>query len=510
MESKLLFKGSEWDVDTIQRTWDAVEKVASKYSLTYYPPQIEIITAEHMLNNYSTHALPVMWNHWSFGKSFINNQKSYREGKSGLAFEVVINSNPSVCYIMENNTATMQALVMAHAAIGHSHVFKNNYMFKDHTNAELIIPYLVEAKRFIAACEAKYGEKQVEVILDAANSLSYNSIDKTTGKKERTDLSIAAMIARREEIYEETYDAVLETLLPQKRLGTQSVQKYFKTLINEENLLKFIENNSPILNDDYRRILSIVRNVAQYFYPQMCTKVLHEGAASFWHYTLMNDLYEEGYVDESSMLEFVHMHSSVIYQPDLLTVDRLGRVQRNPYYNGINPYALGFAIFSDIRRMCENPDEEDKLYFPSLVNTDWLVAVKDAVENYRDDSFIMQFLSPKVARKFNLFSTKDMPDSEAVEENIDVRYHTGVKVRALDTEDGFYKVRRALSEQNNLTNLLPQIEVEQYARTRNETKLAHYMTNGQELHTGTSKKVINNFIALMGGTVEISTKERMK
>ncbi len=80
-----------------------------------------------MLDAYASTGMPLFYRHWSFGKQFVRNETLYRKGWQGLAYEIVINSNPCVVYLLEENTATMQTLVLAHAAFGHNHFFKNNY-----------------------------------------------------------------------------------------------------------------------------------------------------------------------------------------------------------------------------------------------------------------------------------------------------------------------------------------------------------------------------------------------
>lgn len=83
----------------------------------------------------------------------------------------------------------------------------------------------------------------------------------------------------------------------------------------QENLLYFMEKNAPLLEPWQREILRIVRKVSQYFYPQKQTQVMNEGWATFWHYTILNHLYDEGKVTERFMLEFLHSHTNVVFQP---------------------------------------------------------------------------------------------------------------------------------------------------------------------------------------------------
>src|SRR5881392_603899 len=167
---QLLFDGADWDFRTLQRICNACEQVArDELGLDVYPNQIEVITAEQMLDAYSSIGMPLFYKHWSFGKHFARNEALYRAGMQGLAYEIVINSNPCISYIMEENTATMQTLVIAHPASGHNHFFKNNYLFKQWTDANGILDYLEFAKGYLASCEEQYGEEAVEKLLDAAH-----------------------------------------------------------------------------------------------------------------------------------------------------------------------------------------------------------------------------------------------------------------------------------------------------------------------------------------------------
>ncbi len=165
----------------------------------------------------------------------------------------------------------------------------------------------------------------------------------------------------------------------------------------EENILYFVEKHSPRLAPWQRELVRIVRKLAQYFYPQTQTKVMNEGWATFWHYTLLNRLYEKKIVDDAFMIEFLHNHTNVVTQRGF---DQQG-------YHGINPYALGFAMMQDIRRICEHPTEEDVAWFPELARTDWRKSLDFAMRNFKDESFIAQYLSPRLIREFRLFVVAD-------------------------------------------------------------------------------------------------------
>ena len=162
-----LYEGADWDFSTLRRLHDACAEIAvGELGLDTYPSQIEVITAEQMLDAYASGGMPLFYKHWSFGKHFTQHEALYRRGIQGLAYEIVINSSPCIAYLMEENTATMQALVIAHAAFGHNHFFKNNYLFKVWTDANGILDYLNFAKNYIASCEHRHGTAAVERTLD--------------------------------------------------------------------------------------------------------------------------------------------------------------------------------------------------------------------------------------------------------------------------------------------------------------------------------------------------------
>ena len=265
---------------------------------------LEIITAEQMIDAYAATGMPVTYRHWSYGKQFITTEKSYRRGQMGLAYEIVINSSPCIAYLMEENTLTMQALVIAHAAYGHNSFFRNNYLFKTWTSADAIIDYLIFARNYIADCEERYGQEEVERLLDACHALMNVGVDRY---KRPPKLSLLKERERQKEreTYLQSQVNDLWRTLPHREVEAEKEKPRRFPEEPEENLLYFIEKNAPLLEPWQREIVRIVRKLAQYFYPQSQTKVMNEGWATFWHYTLINRLYEKGLVNDGFMLEAV-------------------------------------------------------------------------------------------------------------------------------------------------------------------------------------------------------------
>ena len=432
---KTLSDGPDWTFDMLAQYEAEIDRIAKEYKLDIYPNQIEVITAEQMMDAYASIGMPINYTHWSFGKKFIQNEQQYRRGQMGLAYEIVINSNPCIAYLMEENTITMQALVMAHACYGHNSFFKGNYLFQTWTDASSIIDYLVFAKNYIAKCEQKYGYEEVEQTLDSCHALMNFGVDRYKRPQKLSLQEEKSRQKQRAKYLQSQVNELWRTLPDSKEKNQPKAMRF--PAEPQENLLYFIEKNAPLLEPWQREIVRIVRKVSQYFYPQKQTQVMNEGWACFWHYHILNKLYDEGLVTDRFMLEFLHSHTSVVTQPDY----------NSPYYSGINPYALGFNMFMDIKRICQEPTEEDRYWFPDIAGKDWLETVHFAMHNFKDESFISQFLSPKVMRDFKLF---------AVEDDSDKPY---VSVSAIHDERGYRAIREKLSAQYNLSNLEPNIQV---------------------------------------------------
>jgi spore cortex formation protein SpoVR/YcgB (stage V sporulation) len=408
--AKPLFTGPEWNFDLLRDTYDAIAEIGiGEMGLDIYRNQIEVITAEQMLDAYSSIGMPVMYRHWSFGKRFARDDVLYRKGYRSLAFEIVINSDPCINYIMEENSMTMQALVMAHAAMGHNHFFKNNYLFRQWTQADAILEYLAFAKKFVAECEERYGLSQVEAVMDAAHALMNQGISRNAQPRRRHDPAREREreIRRREyaiEIYNELWRTLPQAKKQEPEKPEENKAEQQALQLPEENLLYFLEKNAPKLDGWKRELLRIVRVLSQYFYPQRQTKVMNEGCATFVHYEIINRMFERGLLTEGSMLEFMHMHSAVVNQPPFS--DR--------GFSGLNPYALGFAMMRDIKRICTEPTKEDETWFPDIAgNQDYMGVLRQAWADFRDESFILQYLSPQVISDFRLSHLRDQPDSPA-------------------------------------------------------------------------------------------------
>ena len=459
---KEMFSNSDWNADTILEADKIISRIAEEHlGLETYPNQFEIVSSEQMLDAYSLVGLPISYNHWKFGKDFVINKNKYKKGQMGLAYELVINSDPCISYNMEDNTTCLMLLVLAHAAYGHNHFFKNNYLFKQWTHADAIVDYMLFAREYVEKCEEKYGYEEVERILDACHMIQRYGVDKYT-KPQRISAK-----KERERLKQKLEDdrVLLNDLwrtVPNDDEGITLRRERFPSQ-PEENILYFIEKNSPNLKVWQRELIRIVRKTAQYFYPQGQTKVINEGCATFSHYEIINQMYEEGYLTDGFMMEFYHNHSNVIFQPGF----------DSKYYSGLNPYTLGFNIFMDLKRMSLDPTEEDKEWFPEIAGKgNWAETFRYIVENFKDETFVLQYLSPKVIRDMRLFEVTDEEERRVYE------------ISAIHNKQGYKDVRKSLSETYNRATYIPDIQVYDVDVNGDRTLTLNY--------TSVDKKRINN------------------
>lgn len=474
---------SDWTFELIERYHEVIRDTAARFGLDTYPNQLEVITAEQMMDAYASVGMPVNYRHWSYGKEFIATEKNYKRGAMGLAYEIVINSNPCISYLMEENTMPMQALVIAHAAYGHNSFFKGNYLFRMWTDASSIIDYLVYAKNYVAECEERHGLQAVESLLDSCHALSNHGVDRYRRPSRK---SLALELAERKDREHHAQQQVndLWRTLPRRadKDGAAPETKRFPEE-PQENILYFIEKNAPLLEPWQREVVRIVRKVAQYFYPQRQTQVMNEGWATFWHHKLLNTMYDDGWLTDGVMIEWLKSHTNVIHQPQ---VGERG-------YSGLNPYALGFAMYTDIKRICEQPTDEDRAWFPGVAGTPWLPALHHAMHNFKDESFVGQYLSPKLMRDLRLFAIVDDENDEELE------------VSAIHDDAGYRRVREALAHQYDLGTREPDIQVWNVnLRGDRALTLRHTQHNSRPLADG-AQEVLKHVARLWGFPVHLES-----
>ncbi|MGE5090188.1 MAG: SpoVR family protein, partial [Candidatus Levyibacteriota bacterium] len=324
----------------------------------------------------------------------------------------------------------------------------------------------------------------VEEVLDACHELMPHGVDRYRRPAAASLKSETARLAEREAHRERQFNDLWRTVPEAPRGAAPRAAPTFPA-DPQENVLYFVEKYSPRLEPWQRELVRIVRKLAQYFYPQGQTKVMNEGWATFWHYTIINRLHEQGRVDDAFMLEFLKSHTNVIAQPAF----------DSRAYGGLNPYALGYALYADLRRICENPDAEDRAWFPDIAGSDWRRTLDFAMRNFKDESFIAQYLSPRLMREFHLFAIADRSGEDAL------------VVDSIHDERGYRRLRKLLAQQYARESHVPDVQVLRYDRDGDRSlTLRHQRHRGRPL-TEAADEVVAHLRRLWGFAVRLETHE---
>jgi spore cortex formation protein SpoVR/YcgB (stage V sporulation) len=473
----------QWTEDLIKQAHEQIliiakEELGMEVGKELFTDQIEIVTAEQMIDAYASIGLPVNYHHWSFGKEFVSNYTKYQNGQQGLAYELIISSDPCIQILMEENSMLEQTMVMSHC-IGHNFVFKNNVFFKEWSNSSSIIDYMVFARDYIRFCEDRYGFEEVEKVIDACHAIKSHGVDRYKRKSQSRTSS--------EEMAQEILSAddrrqkELDIILQRTTFNNETPEISALEAEREENLLYFIMKNSPSLPTWKREIIRIVYKVSQYFYPQSMCQTVHEGMASFCHYYIMTRLEEKGFLTPDAYIAFLKSHSGVIYQP----------TYKDRGYSGFNPYALGFNIFKDIKRACENPTDEDREWMPAICGMKWQDAIKMAASEFRDDGFILQLMSPKVIREMGMFT---------------INYREGKNPKVVEIQDelGYKNIKNQLAASKQRINFCPEIYVSQADLSGDRELVLQYVPHkGRKIHVADATAVVKHIDYLWGYPVSL-------
>lgn len=417
--------------------------------LDVYSPRIEVIRADHMLDMYTTIGLPHSYRHWSFGKARMIEEKKFDARKS-LAYEIVINSDPCIAYCMDSNTPVMQMLVIAHACYGHNAVFKNNYLFKEFTSADTILSHAKTMRDYIEECENTHGWKKVSDFLDFCHAM--DTIDTPDTKKVKR-LSPKQM-QKREADRRNAFDNAPTDEFNHKAEGAdKDADKKVFPFRGEKNILMYMADHDERFTGWQRNIMRMRSELSQYFKPQRMTQLLNEGFATYVHNKIMDEMYDMGLMDYGMEMEFKNSNAGVTYQAPAV------RTQKGPdgkevevlVGSDMNPYAIGYAMYCDIERICNDPTEEDRRWFKHFAGSgDWIGMTKHAMENSSDETFVEQYLSPTVMRKFSMFSLEGMKKNNYYE------------ITAIHNQDGFAKIRQELAENYRFSGKVPNVSIHDY------------------------------------------------
>ncbi|MET1027416.1 MAG: SpoVR family protein [Dongiaceae bacterium] len=382
-----------WDVRDLEY-WDArIREKAQEFGLTCYDQEFELCDHTQMLSLMAYSGMPSHYPHWSYGKSFERQKTLYDHGVSGLPYEMVINSDPCLAYLMRQNSLALQILTIAHV-YGHNDFFANNFTFS-HQRADLVVESFKNHANRVRGyvTDPSIGQEKVEAVLDAAHALSLQS-RRNPGIRQRSP--------------EEQREAALATAggpsdpfhAVHKRPGYVLPELNRVPLEPEENILLFIRDYAPHQADWQKDLLTIVHEETQYFLPQIETKIMNEGWACYWHRAIMNSLD----LPAELHIEFLVRHNQVV----------------RPIPGDINPYHLGLKVWDDIVRRHDEPTpaEIDLYGKPDRTGREAIFQVREVD---RDVSFLRRFLTQPLMREMDMIEVEpqgeDLVVSKVSDEN---------------------------------------------------------------------------------------------
>ncbi len=387
-----------WTIQDLEY-WDArIREKVREFGLECFPQEFEICDHEQMLGYMAYHGMPAHYPHWSFGKAYEKLKTLYSYGVSGLPYEMVINAAPSLAYLMRDNSLCLQILTIAHV-YGHNDFFRNNFAFRD-TRPELAIAHFkLRADRVRRYTEdPSIGLQRVEEMLDAAHALSLQC---------RRDTAIRKLSRI------EQQDRALADALPplDPYAGIHRPREYQAPDLNrlplepEEDILLFIAENQPYLSEWQKDLLHIVHEESRYFIPQIETKIMNEGWASYWHHQIMGSLE----LPEDLHLEFLVHHNQVV----------------RPHRGSLNPYYLGFKLWEDIRRRYGSGQSGSGIRAPGTATSREMIF--EVRETDRDVSFLRRFLTEQLMREMDLFEYRREGDQTVISQVSDADHWESVR-----------------------------------------------------------------------------------
>ncbi|NLP52231.1 SpoVR family protein [Bacillus sp. RO1] len=313
---------------------DEITEIAKGFGLDFYPMRYEICPAD-IIYTFGAYGMPTRFSHWSFGKQFHKMKLHYDLGLSKI-YELVINSNPCYAFLLDTNSLIQNKLIVAHV-LAHCDFFKNNCRFQN-TNRDMVESMAATAER-IKQYEHDYGKKEVEDFLNAVLAIQEH-IDPSLIRS-KLAWSMEDMVEEEEAPKKASqYDDLWNLDNRSKPKAAPKKRKKKFPPQPEKDILLFIEQYSSELEDWQRDILTMMREEMLYFWPQMETKIMNEGWASYWHQRILREMD----LTSDEALEYAKLNAGVV----------------QPSKTSINPYYLGIKIFEDIEERYNNPTEAMK------------------------------------------------------------------------------------------------------------------------------------------------------
>ena len=319
-----------------------IQSYATDYGLDFFPTIFEVLSYDQMNEVAAYGGFPTRYPHWRFGMEYEQLSKSYEYGLSKI-YEMVINNNPSIAYLLEGNSLVEQKLVMSHV-LGHVDFFKNNFAFsvtdqgknqRDGGPIRKWVDTMANHGSVVRRWTKRLGADKVEAFIDACLRLE-NLIDPQSPfyPAESNDVSLEDAETEEVSLLKVDRDYMQSFINPDEFVESQKQklreeQEKAKGFEPNRDVLGFLIRNAPLERWE-RDILTVIRREAYYFLPQMQTKIMNEGWASYWHSRLMT----EKVCDSSDIIDYADRNAGVMATAP----------------GKLNPYKLGVELYRHVER----------------------------------------------------------------------------------------------------------------------------------------------------------------
>lgn len=467
---------------------DEIHKIIKdEMGFNYYDIEWDVIPDSKMME-IMAYRIPTNISNWKYGRDYERQKTIYDNMSAGLPYEVVLNSNPVRSYLMKSNTFAVQCLVMAHVC-GHAAFFFHNKLFEN-TRRDMIEVMSSANERFMKY-EKIYGIDEVEKTEDAAHAIQFHSspFDNETRKEKIERIYKQNLKKKNPEVESEFYDILDNKQSVKKELDialrNQLLLKSLrlkKPVEPTEDILRFIIDNSLILEDWQKDILETLREEGRYFWPVIKTKYANEGFATFIHQKVMSELFKRGILSSNDHAQYNYANSLV--------------KATNPY--SLNPYLIGCSIWEDIEDRWNKGKygeewnkctDVDKLENWDKKTMKGMEKVKNVLRTHNDWFFIQEFLTAKLVKKLNIYlyvKQSPIPDWE----------------RWVITNHDAEETRKIIVN-SFVHSHIPAIEV--INSSESNISLNHKWA-GQDLDPEYCKETLKHIVYLWGGNALLKTK----
>lgn len=456
------------------KSWDdKIQGFVQRFGLNPYPQEFEICDHNEMIGYMAYSGMPSHYSHWSYGKSFERQKTMYEYGVSGLPYEMVINSNPCLAYLMRDNSLLLQVLTIAHV-YGHNDFFANNFTFTSATDARYTLEMFKNHGNRINSYieDPSIGLEEVENALDNAHALSMQCGKNLAIRKQSQE----ELKMRKWEAAQDPEDQY-EHIHPKREYVAPDLKKI--PLEPDEDILGFIADHNPYLPEWKKDILRIVEKEARYFIPQIETKIMNEGWASYWHHKILNTLD----LPQDLYLEFLVRHNQVL----------------RPHPGGLNPYHLGFCIWHDIEKRWnegrtgrEFSDDKPKVDVSTLDEneTPGRKKIFEVRASDRDTSFLRRFLTMELMQELEIFQHEKRGKDRVITHVAD--------------DESWQEIKETLIKGVG-ANGIPVIKVEDADHAANRTLYLKHYHDGRDLQLEYAERTMKHIQELWAHDILLET-----